>query len=370
MPILATLDELRKLQPELEVLYVGQADGMEASVAAAAGLPFAAIKAGKLRRYSNVSKLKSLTDIKTWSLNARDMTRLARGVRRSLRIIRTFKPDVIFAKGGYVSLPVGLAAAVLRVPYVVHESDLRAGISNRTLAKWATKVATGFPIKNYHNLPKDKLVYTGSPIRAELFAIKPTAAKKHFGLTGAKPVLLVTGGGLGSQSLNDIVVTALPKLLEEYQVLHITGERDIEHVRFRIRAFTEAELKGYHVYSFLREDMPQALVAADIVLTRAGATTLAELAALGKPTIIVPHPGLTDQAINARTFARAGAVRNLPQEGLTPASLLRELQRISKSPKEQELLSKAISDFAQPDAAKRLAQLLLDVAGEPHATQE
>jgi UDP-N-acetylglucosamine--N-acetylmuramyl-(pentapeptide) pyrophosphoryl-undecaprenol N-acetylglucosamine transferase len=343
---------------------------MEANVAAAHGLTFEAIKAGKLRRYSDVSKLRSLTDVKTISLNVRDITRLVRGYRRSTSILRRFKPDVVFAKGGYVSLPVGLAAATLRIPYVVHESDLRAGISNRTLAKWATKVAVGFPVKNYHDLPKSKLVYTGSPIRAELLTLSQTKAKKHFSLHSTKPVVLVTGGGLGSQSLNDVVVTALPKLLEEYQVLHITGEKDIEHVRFRLRAFSKEELADYHVFSFLREDMPQALVAADIVITRAGATTLAELAALAKPTIVIPHPSLTDQAINAKTFARAGAVRNVPQLGLTPAILLRELHRISNSAKEQELLAKAIAEFAKTDAAHELAELIVETAGEIHGSEE
>ncbi len=369
LPILATLDELRKLDHDLDILYIGQAGSMESGVAAAHGLNFEAIRAGKLRRYSDVSKLRSITDVKTISLNVRDITRLVRGYRRSLSILRAFKPDVVFCKGGYVSLPVGLAAATLKIPYVVHESDLRAGLSNRTLAKWATKVAVGFPIKNYHDLPKDKLVYTGSPIRSELLTIAETKAKKHFGLTASKPVILVTGGGLGSQSLNDVVVTALPKLLEDYQILHITGEKDIEHVRFRLRAFSKQELQDYYVFSFLREDMPQALVAADVVITRAGATTLAELAVLGKPTIVIPHPSLTDQAINAKTFARSGAVRNIPQTGLSPAILLRELHRITDSPKEQELLSKSISEFAKADAAYELAELIIQTAGDLHGAQ-
>ena len=369
LPILATLDELRKLDHDLDILYIGQAGSMESGVAAAHGLNFEAIRAGKLRRYSDVSKLRSITDVKTISLNVRDITRLVRGYRRGLSILRAFKPDVVFCKGGYVSLPVGLAAATLKIPYVVHESDLRAGLSNRTLAKWATKVAVGFPIKNYHDLPKDKLVYTGSPIRSELLTIAETKAKKHFGLTASKPVILVTGGGLGSQSLNDVVVTALPKLLEDYQILHITGEKDIEHVRFRLRAFSKQELQDYYVFSFLREDMPQALVAADVVITRAGATTLAELAVLGKPTIVIPHPSLTDQAINAKTFARSGAVRNIPQTGLSPAILLRELHRITDSPKEQELLSKSISEFAKADAAYELAELIIQTAGDLHGAQ-
>ncbi len=370
MPILATLEELHKLQPELDVLYIGQAGSMESSVAAAHGIAFEAIRAGKLRRYSDVSTLRSMTDVKTISLNVRDIGRLVRGYRKSLSILRHVKPDIVFCKGGYVSLPVGLAAATLKIPYVVHESDLRAGLSNRTLAKWATKVAVGFPVKNYHDLPKDRLVYTGSPVRAELSAINPDKAKKHFGLTTDKPVILVTGGGLGSQSLNDVVTTALPKLLQDYQIMHITGEKDIEHVRFRLRAFSKEELAGYHVFSFLREDMPQALVAADVVVTRAGATTLAELAVLGKPTLVIPHPSLTDQAINAKTFARAGAVRNVPQTGLTPAILLRELHRITDSPKEQALLSKSISEFAKADAAHELAQLLIETAGDLHGATE
>jgi len=369
-PILATLEELRKLDADLDVLYIGQAGSMESNVAAAQGLNFAAIHAGKLRRYADVSTLRALTDVRTISLNVRDVTRLVRGYRRSMSILRSFKPDVIFCKGGYVSLPVGLAAATLKIPYVVHESDLRAGLSNRTLAKWAANVAVGFPTKNYHDLPKSKLIYTGSPIRAEIFKISATKARNHFGLTNDKPVVLVTGGGLGSQSLNDVVTTALPKLLEKYQIIHVTGEKDIEHVRFRLRAFSDGELAGYHVFSFLREDMPLALVAADVVITRAGATALAELAALSKPSIVIPHPGLTDQAINAKTFARAGAVRNVPQVGLTPAILLRELQRITDSPREQQLLSKSISTFAKTDAALELAELIVETAGELHGTQE
>ena len=370
LPILATLDELRKLDPELDILYIGQAGSMESSVAAAHGLNFEAIRAGKLRRYADVSTLRSMTDVKTISLNVRDMGRLALGYRKSLSILRKFKPDIVFCKGGYVSLPVGLAAATLKIPYVVHESDLRAGLSNRTLAKWATKVAVGFPVKNYHDLPKELLVYTGSPIRSELLQLDAKKAKKHFGLTTDKPVVLVTGGGLGSQSLNDVVTTALPKLLQDYQIMHITGEKDIEHVRFRLRAFSKKELEGYHIFSFLREDMPKALVAADVVVTRAGATTLAEVAVLAKPTLVIPHPSLTDQAINAKTFVRAGAVRNVPQTGLTPAILLRELHRITDSPKEQALLSKSISEFAKADAAHELAKLLVETAGEFDGTQK
>jgi UDP-N-acetylglucosamine--N-acetylmuramyl-(pentapeptide) pyrophosphoryl-undecaprenol N-acetylglucosamine transferase len=364
-PILATSDALKQLDKDIELLYVGQAGSMEARIATAAGLRFEAIKAGKFRRYHNANAVSKVFNISTLGLNARDAGRFLAGVSASIKIIRRFKPDVVFIKGGYVGLPVGLAARLLRVPTVIHESDVSPGLTNRTLARWASSIAVGFPGKSYTQFDGSKLIYTGNPVRAELLQAHRLAGLAKFKLDQAMPVILVTGGSQGAQPLNDVLLDALPQLLERYQVLHLTGEREFPRLQFELKRLGDLpHAERYHPYAFLMDDMGLALAAADLVIARAGAQTIAELAALGKPTVLIPNILMAGhQEQNARVLARQGAVRVLDERKLTPSGLVGEIDRILGSDTEQELLGKGIAQFAKPDASMALARVILAAAG-------
>lgn len=361
-PALATCDALKSLDRSAELLYVGQAGGMEERIVAASGLQFKAIQAGKFRRYHSASALEKVMNLHTLAPNAKDAVKAVAGVAGSLRILRAFKPDVVFIKGGYVGLPVGLAAKILRIPYVVHESDVTPGLTNRVLGRWAKKVAVGFPVKSYRDFDRARLVFTGSPVRPEVLAADRAEGLKKFELTEDLPVVFVTGGSGGAAQINDMVVRALPALLEMCQLIHLTGEREYERVQFELKRAGRLEHPDrYHAHGFLMGEMAPALAAADLVVSRAGANTIAELAALGKPTVLIPNYEMAGhQMENARVLARSGAARVLDGAKLTPEKLVGEVRRLLEDEVERERLARSIQEFYVPDAAKALARVILD----------
>lgn len=360
-PTLATCDALKSLDKSVELLYVGQEHGMEARIAAASGLEFAAIKAGKFRRYHSASALAKVLNVQTLGPNMRDMGRVVMGVAGALKILRRFKPDVVFIKGGFVGLPVGIAAKLLGRPFVIHESDVSPGLANRILARWATRIAVGFPTKHYREFEPARLVFTGNPVRRELTQISREEGLVKLGLDAALPVVFVTGGSQGAAQINDAIIQALPQLLEFCQVVHLTGEGEYERVKFEVRRLGHVPLiERYHPHGFLMAEMAAALVVADVVLARAGANTIAELATLAKPTILIPNYELAGhQMENARMLSRAGAARVLDGPRLTPALLIGEVRRILDDPEERDRLTAGIRRFARDDAAGELAALIL-----------
>jgi UDP-N-acetylglucosamine--N-acetylmuramyl-(pentapeptide) pyrophosphoryl-undecaprenol N-acetylglucosamine transferase len=341
---------------------------MEAKIVAASGLHFAAISAGKFRRNHFSGVLSKILNPSTLGPNARDAMRTVQGVAGSIKVLRGFKPSVVFLKGGYVSLPVGLAAKLLRIPYVIHESDVSPGLTNRVLGKWAAKVAVGFPVKSYRDFDPERLVFTGNPVRLEILKAHRLEGLAKFSLSSDLPVVFITGGSGGAQQINEAVVAALPQLLEFCQVIHLCGEQQYERVKFEVRRLGKvAHIERYHPYGFLMAEMPQALAAADIVLARAGANTIAELAVLGKPTVLIPNYQMAGHQVeNARLLSRAGAVRVLDGENLTTDKLVGELKWLLTKPEEQDRLSRGIEQFGRRDAAMELARLIIEVgqAGE------
>ncbi len=345
---------------------------MEARIVAASGIRFAAIKAGKFRRdqRAGISLVSKFTNPATLGLNAKDLVRVGQGVVASLKIIRSFKPDVIFLKGGFVCLPVGLAARFLRVPYVIHESDVSPGLANRILSRWAKKIAVGFPTKSYPGFESERLVYVGNPIRPEILNAHRLEGLAAFKLDDKLPVILVTGGSQGAAEINDVVLNALPQLLERFQVIHQTGEGELARIKFELsRQGVMPNLKRYHPYAFLMKEMPLALAAADIIIGRAGVGTISDSAALRKPTVLIPNNQMAaHQIANARMLARMGAVRVIDNAKLTPERLVGEVSRILDNPVEAASLAKAIGEFARPEAAKDLARLV--VASAPASKPE
>lgn len=338
---------------------------MEARIAASANIPFAAIPAGKFRRLHDASVVNKLMNPQTLAANLLDSTRLVRGILGSLVLLRRFKPDVVFVKGGFVGLPVGLAAHILHIPYIIHESDVSPGLTNRILSRWASKIAVGFPEKMYKTLPKERIVFVGNPVRPEILKGHRLAGLAEFHLSDEVPVVLVTGGSQGAASINDAVVDALPELLKICQVIHLTGESELGRIQFDIsRKERYDHADRYHPFAFLGSEIASALAASDIVISRAGANTVAELAALGKPTILIPNYLMAGHQVeNAKLLARQGAVRVLDEQRLNPARLVEEIKGLLGSEEQQQSLSKGISVLARPNAAIDLARLIL-AAGE------
>jgi UDP-N-acetylglucosamine--N-acetylmuramyl-(pentapeptide) pyrophosphoryl-undecaprenol N-acetylglucosamine transferase len=318
--------------------------------------------------------MSKLLNLKTIGPNTRDVGRTVQGVAMSLKILRRFKPDVVFAKGGFVALPVGLAARMLKSPLVIHESDVVPGIGSRVLSRWADKIAVGFPERYYREFPKDRLVFTGNPVRKEIMVPHRLEGLAKFGLSDEVPVVLVTGGSSGSREVNDAVVGGLQQILEIAQLIHLTGEGEYEHVKFQVSRLGDIkQVHRYQPFGFLTGDMAMALSAADLVISRAGANTIAELAALKKPTVLIPNTEMAGhQMVNAKVLARAGAARVLNSEGLTGEKLASEIRRLVGDSEELERLGKRIGEFARPEAARELAELILEVGrpGEQSETVE
>lgn len=319
MPNLALAPKLREQGWNLH--YIGSEKGPERALAEAAGIPFHAIATGKLRRYFAVE-------------NFTDPFRVIGGAFQALALLGRLKPDLIFSKGGFVSVPVAYAAALRGIPVVLHESDLTPGLANRLCLPFCRRVCASFP-ETLDHLPAGKAVLTGSPIREELFRGSRERGLNWLGFSpddsgsgsdSNKPVLLVTGGSLGARALNNAVRDNLDWILEGYRVVHLCGKGG----GVPAPAGTAARA-GYRSFEFLGAELADVLAAADAVVSRAGANSLFELLALRKPMLLVPLPGRAsrgDQLLNAASFARRGLARVLPQEDLTAETLRAGLEGI------------------------------------------
>ena len=300
-PNLALVPELQKRG--YDILYIGSVNGMEKDLVEKAGLPYKGIASGKLRRYVD---LKNLTD----------PARVVQGYLQARRIIKEYQPDVIFSKGGFVAVPVALAARRLGVPLVAHESDMTPGLANKISAPAAVKICCNFP-ETMHHIPEKKAVLTGSPIRAEILTGTREAGLAYAGFTGEKPVLMVIGGSLGAVHVNTAVRSCLSELLKKYDIIHCCGKGNVDEEL--------KDKKGYVQYSYVNEPLKDLFAAADIVISRAGANAICELLALHKPNLLIPlsaQASRGDQILNAESFEKQGFSMVLREEELTKQKLL------------------------------------------------
>lgn len=358
-PILAVLDELKQLDKNLEVLFIGSGGSMEQKVLAGAGIEYARIPAGKFRRYGR-SFYEAAIDARTNWHNFKDLFKFNGGVFRAYQLVRKYKPDVVFVKGSYVGLPVGLAAKWLKIPLVLHDSDTVLGMTNKVLSRSAQTVATGFPVEFYKEYGLHNLVFTGNPLRRSAIVGNPQTARTSFTISDQKPIILIFGGSLGSHNINTVVFDNLAHFTKLYTLIHVVGENQIERARF-LASRLEPELKeSYKPYSFLNSEMGLAYSIADVVVARGGANSLAELAHWAKPAIIVPLPTAAnnEQMKNTQYLARAGAVRLLPEKDLTGIRLLNELEKLFSQPADMRYLAATIHKYAKPHAARELAHII------------
>lgn len=320
------------------------------------------ISAGKFRRYRHLSIARQLLMPSIVIPNLVDVFKTLRGVWQSFWLLGRLKPDVVFAKGGFVCLPVGIAARWRRIPVVIHDSDARPGMTNKLLASHATVIATGFPTENYSYDPAITH-YTGVPIGRAFHSYSSQDqgnAKEHLGFSGDKPLVVTTGGGLGARSINRAISESANELTSAgIQILQITGKAHFDE----IGAGAGKVLPGYVRVAFVDRDMANVLGAADLVVARGSATFLQELAGIGKPVIIVPAKQLSDQAKNAATYHAASAGVVMTDDQLTqPGVLRREIMRLLENSDERAQLSAALHSFAKPDAARSVAELVMAAA--------
>lgn len=363
-PVVAVLKELRALQPDVELRF--WCDTAFAPQAASIvgtfddTIPVETILSGKLRRYYHLTLWQHIIWPSLMWQNLKDLFKVAGGFIQSLVKLIFWRPDVVFTKGGFVCLPVGLAARVLGIPLVIHDSDAHPGLTNRILARWATSIATGAPLEYYH-YPASKATYVGIPINEAFRKLNKTEqleAKKKWGVDPKKPLIVITGGGLGARRLNNTILAVREQLEALGSVILVTGAGQYEELRELIPKDT----KTFQMHRFV-STMHELLGAADIVVTRAGATTILELAALHKPTILVPNAALTGghQTKNAAVYGEAQVAIVLNEDEMVddPDVLLRAVNAYLKDPKTTQTMAARFGHFAKPHAAKDMAKLVV-----------
>jgi UDP-N-acetylglucosamine--N-acetylmuramyl-(pentapeptide) pyrophosphoryl-undecaprenol N-acetylglucosamine transferase len=325
------------------------------------------ISAGKFRRYHNESLLSHLVDIKTLVLNGRDFFRTLVGIFQALKILKQLKPDVVFSKGGYVGVPVGLAAGIQKIPLVTHDSDAVVGLANRIIGRFASIHAVGMPTSNYP-YPKASIRYTGIPIDERFKPLTPPMQKdfkRQLGISPDSLVLLVGGAGHGAKDINDKILDIVPKLLREFPklyIIHIAGQNHQEQVSNQYRLLMPSEQKRVRVLGFTT-DFYKYSGAADLVISRSGATIIAELAAQQKALILIPAPQLTGghQLKNAALLKRRGAAL-VVNNNASSSQLFKAISQLLKDDKWRNQMANKLGSLSNANAAQHLAQLLLDIA--------
>ena len=330
------------------------------------------VAAGKMRRYTNFKFIDYLQHFDVIIRNIIDLFKTIGGTIQSFFRLLFNRPDVIFLKGGYVCLPVGTAARVLRIPYVIHDSDAAPGLANRILAKHAAKIATGMPLE-YYSYPEDKAEWTGIPINEEFkpaSEAKQKSLKKELGFNPDELLLVVTGGSLGAEHINLAIREILPSLLKKTSVMLVAGrERYNEMIDLKdYENWEEGELKSNFRMVEFSSEMYKLFGAADIVVSRAGASTMTELSAMAKTVIMVPNQKLPGyhQVKNAKAYEHAGAAVVVDDEEMyqNPEVLLTAIKKLIADPERRAELAANLRRFTRDDAAESLAKTVISVAKE------
>lgn len=308
------------LMPELincgyEIQYIGSYNGIEKKLIEEYNIPYHGISSGKLRRYF---------DPKNFS----DPFKVVKGYFEASRLLKKIRPDIVFSKGGFVTVPVVMAAKRHKIPVIIHESDMTPGLANKLALPAAKKVCVNFP-ETLNYLPKDKAVLTGTPIRKELFSGNKIRGLDYCGFTANKPVILVIGGSTGSRAINEVIRGMLPTLLRDYQVIHLCGKGNLDE--------TLKGTSGYVQYEYSKRELSDLFAATDLVISRAGANAICEILALRKPNILIPLPAASsrgDQILNAESFERQGYSYVLKEEDLSPSRLLSAIDTVMEKRQE------------------------------------
>ncbi len=334
-PVIAVAKQLqedcRSQNLTCHFLYLGSFSGPEKKIAKANHLKFYPILSGKWRRYFSL-----------WNLV--DIFKLILGFFQSLALLLFFWPEVVFAKGGYVTVPIVVVAWLLRRPIVIHESDSILGFANNFEAKLANKICVGFPVEQYHGLPPEKVIYSGNPVRMEFIEKRKDISEDH---------ILVMGGSQGSTKINQLILNVMPRLSKKYKIVHITGKRDYQKI-------VKHKNKNYEIYKFV-DNIADLMAKSKLIISRAGANSIAEILTLGKPSILIPLPSAASdhQLKNAQYVQRKGAAIWLSEERLTAASLGDIIERIIEDNHALKQMSLAGRNLIRPQAASIISKEIL-----------
>lgn len=339
-PNIALLPELKKAGYDIH--YIGSYDGIERKLIEEFDIPYYGISSGKLRRYFDPR-------------NFSDPFKVIKGFREASSLLNKLNPDIIFSKGGFVTVPVVLAAKRRGIPYIIHESDITPGLANKIGIPFATKICANFP-ETLNNLPAKKAVLTGSPIRKELFSGNKIRGLEFCGFTANKPVILVIGGSLGSVFVNDSIRGILPTLLENFQVIHLCGKDKLDE--------NLQKTPGYVQFEYIKKELSDLLDCADFVISRAGANAICEILALRKPNILIPLSAGSsrgDQILNAESFHRQGFSYVLSEEDLTNITLLEAINTVYK---EKETYINTMNNSKLLNSIDTIVNLINEVTGQ------
>ncbi len=344
-PLIAVAEEIKHFNPAAEFLFVGTKTGPEKEIIEKAGFRFQTIPAAKLRRYFS---LRNFIDVFVFMA----------GLNQARKIINDYKPDLIFSAGGFVAVPIIWIARLKKIKIIIHQQDAKVGLANKMSGPFADIITTAFSetVKEFyshsglfkHEKTK-RIEWVGNPVRKEFFT-KELPDKQFFNLKDDLPVLLIFGGGTGAKQINEVVAKAIPDLVKSHQVVHITGQGK-KDPRF--------QNPNYHVYDFLPTQMPTIMKMADIVICRAGLSTMAELSVLGKVAIVVPMPK-SHQEENAQVLKDRSAAVVLDKTEFNPENLERVVTTLKFNVVRQKLLSENISKLMPHDAQTRLAKIILE----------
>ena len=354
LPIIAITREIRRIhqKPDLQFFYIGPKDEFGEIFLSQEGIKVKTVLSGKIRRYLNLKTvLQNLIDV---------IFKIPIGIIQAFFYIFFLAPDLIFSKGGFGSIPGVISSWLLRVPIFLHESDVTPGLANRLISKFALEIFVSFPKTEYFS-PK-KMILVGNPIRKEILEGKKEEAQQFLKLSGQKPVILILGGSQGAQRINDKILEILPQLLQSFEIIHQCGEKNFKEVKAEAKAILpEGLIIDYHLFPFLKEEeIKQAYAASHLILSRAGSGSIFEIAALKKPSILVPLPEAAQnhQVKNAYAYAQSGTAIVLEEANFTAHFFLEKLKYLFSQPEELEKMAKAAQEFSKPQAAKIVADYL------------
>ena len=348
MPLIAVARKIKEKVPEAEFMFIGPKGKLEDDIMGRENIPIKNVPVGKLRRYFSFH-------------NIADLFRIPCGVVKSLCLLYSYMPDAIFSKGGYASFPVVIAGWLYRIPVLTHESDSNPGLANSMIGKFSKRVAVAY-LEAEKYFPVEQVVLTGNPLREDINKGDAQKARQLFGLTESKKLIFIWGGSQGSQNINDRILHILPQLMRKYQVIHQVGEINFEEVRRKAGELGfKSGYDGFHVVPFLKEELADVLAAADLIISRAGANSISEIAANGKPSIIIPiEKSANDhQRMNAYSLSRIGGCVVMEESNMGEHLLLEKIDEIMEDDILRNKLAKNIQTFYHPDAADKIADGIL-----------
>jgi len=350
-PLLAVAREMRKIYKGqgLEIFYFGPNDNYAVALMEREGIKVKKIVAGKIKRYPALS-------------NLLEFGKMPIGFWQAFWKLFFLAPDLVFSKGGYGSFPVALGAKMLQIPIFLHESDAIPGLASKIESKWAKEIFTSFPETAY--FPKEKKICVGNPVRTEILNGNPKDSQRLFQLKGENPLIFIIGGSQGAGAINNLILEILPEMLNEFEIVHQTGKANFTQVRKEAGILIDkAQKQNYHPLPFLNEQELRAVFAAcQLIISRGGSGVLFEIAAVGKPALLIPLPGSAQnhQMENVYQFAKHGGGEVLEQENLTPHFFLEKIKSLVQRTKMLEGMGRLSQLFAKPKSANIIANYLLE----------